>query len=134
MLTDADDNLRRVAVNKVQAVCGTRPRFDIENIGLEEDILCRNVTDNQTNGNVMENPSVRKFLLPLLNSKAKSFQKMVNLNEQGLQEQPALRNLTDIQLKAHRTFPLKMYNSCHNQAVEQHIKAVTEGSMQATGF
>ena len=31
MLAEDDDDLRRVAVNKVQVLCGTRPRFDMEN-------------------------------------------------------------------------------------------------------
>ena len=62
--------------------------------------------------------------MPSLNGKAKSFHKMVNLNEQELQQSSALRNLTDKQVEALYTFPLKMYNPCHNQAVERYINAV----------
>ena len=58
---------------------------------------------------------------------------MVNLNEPIPQEPPVLRKLTDIQVEARHRSPLKMYNPCHNQAVERHIEAVTEVSMQATG-
>ena len=92
------------------------------------------VTDNDAGGSVMQKQSVIKFLLPFLSNKAKSFHKIVNRNEQRLQELPVLRDLTDIQVEALRTSPLKIYNPCHDQAVERHIKAVTEASMQATNF
>ena len=43
--------------------------------------------------------------MPSLNGKAKSFHKIVNLNEQGLQQSSALRNLTDKQVEATSHIP-----------------------------
>ena len=50
MLADEDDDLRRVAVNKVQVLCGARPRFDMENDGfLDHDLI-----DNDTGGKLIQ--------------------------------------------------------------------------------
>ena len=113
ILAHENDDLRRVAVNKVQALHSTRPRLQINNNGSEGHFLDHNFADNDADGNVMQNQSVQE-LLPSLNGKAKSFNKTVNLNEQGLQQSSALTNLTDKQVEALHTFPLKMYNPCHN--------------------
>ena len=50
MLADEDDDLRRVAVNKVQVLCGARPRFDMEN----DDFLDHDLIDNDTGGKLIQ--------------------------------------------------------------------------------
>ena len=55
ILAHEDDDLRRVAVNKVQALHSTRPRLQINDNGSEEHFTDRNFADNDTDGNVMQN-------------------------------------------------------------------------------
>ena len=55
ILAHKDYDLRRVAVNKVQALHSTRPRLQIDNNGFEEHFSDYNFADNDTDGNVMQN-------------------------------------------------------------------------------
>ena len=78
--------------------------------------------------------TVRKFLIPKLNVKAKAFHKMVNLDLQGLEEPPLTRHLSDGEVEDIRINPLKLDHPCHNQGVERHIKLVTEASSSVATF
>ena len=55
ILAHENDDLRRVAVNKVQALHSTRPRLQINNNGSEGHFSDHNFADNDTDGNVMQN-------------------------------------------------------------------------------
>ena len=100
VMLDEDNDLRRVAVTvRYKYFVAHVQGLTLKMIGLKI-FTDYNLTNNDTDGNVMQNHSVIEFLLFSLNSKAKSFHKMVYLNEQKLQEPPVLRNLTDIQVEA----------------------------------
>ena len=50
------------------------------------------------------------------------------------QQPPAIRHLSDSEIEDCRMKPLILHHPCHNQTVKRHVKLVTEGSAQVTGF
>lgn len=81
-----------------------------------------------------EPTAIRKFLIPKINFRAKSYHKMTNLNLPESTEPPAIQHLSLEELNDLRVQPLMLDHPCHNQAVERHIKLVTEASASVTGF
>lgn len=59
---------------------------------------------------------------------------MVNMNSADIQEPPAIKILTDADIEKIRSNPLILDHPCHNQAVERHMKLITESSAQVAGF
>lgn len=89
---------------------------------------CRNTEDAVNIG------SIRVFQVPIINVNAKSFHQIVNLNGKEVKQPPAIKQLSDLEIEGIRKDPLKLNHPCHNQAVERHVKLVTEASSQVCGF
>lgn len=133
MLADEDESVRRVAVNRIQVMRGNLASFVIEGQEeFEEGSIEQSEDDEQATG--VSNNAVRRFLVPKLNIKAKSYHKLVNLNSPDIQQPPAIRNLGDTEIENIREVPLNLNHPCHNQAVERHVKLVTEASSSVSGF
>jgi len=118
MLADEDESVRRVAVNKIKAV--------------RQESTKSPTTSSSTK--VQQKPtSVRKFRVPSINEKAKSYQNLVSIDKTKYQP-PAIRNMTTDELEEIRSSKLQILHPCHNQAVERHIKLVTEASAMVSGY
>ena len=57
---------------------------------------------------------------------------MVSLDE--ITEPPAIRHLNEGNLNQLKSNALKLMHPCHNQAVERHVKLISEASLQVTLF
>ena len=57
---------------------------------------------------------------------------MVNLDE--VTEPPAIKHLNEENLNQLKSNALKLMHPCHNQAVERHLKLVSEAESQVTLF
>ena len=51
-----------------------------------------------------------------------------------MQEPPALKGLTNLEIEAFRKSNLTLNHPCHTQAVKRHAKLVTEASTAVTRF
>ena len=51
-----------------------------------------------------------------------------------MHELPALKHLLNKEIEAFQQHKLNLEHTCHNQAVERHIKLVSEASAAAAGF
>lgn len=131
MLGDSDEEIRRLGVNKIQSVRGKLATFNIPNDNFEGGHI---VDEDAPNEVGVSDSSIRRYNLPVINLKAKSYYKMVDLNADDIILPPALMNFTDIQIEEMRIQPLDMKHPCHNQSVERHVKLVTEAASQVSGF
>ena len=59
---------------------------------------------------------------------------MVNMNWAEMKKNPAIKHICDVNLAKIRQTPSKLQHPCHNQAVECHIKVVTEASATVSTF
>ena len=57
---------------------------------------------------------------------------MVSLDE--ITEPPAIKYLNEENLNQLKSNALKLMHPCHNQAVERHVKLVSEAALQVTWF
>ena len=57
---------------------------------------------------------------------------MVSLDE--ITESPAIKHLNEENLNQLKSNALKLMHPCHNQAVERHVKLVSEAASQVTSF
>ena len=57
---------------------------------------------------------------------------MVSLDE--ITEPPDIRHLNEENLNQLKSNALKLMHPCHNQAVERHVKLVSEAASQVTSF
>ena len=74
---------------------------------------------------------VRQFKVPKSNVKATHFYELTNLDSiKDISQPPAVMDL-DAQML---TKPLVLQHPCHNQAVERHVKLVTEAALVVTRF
>lgn len=117
MLGDADPDNRRVAVNKIQKI-----RLKVQKTSTNSSI------ERQRNGNV------RKFVIPKINRKSRSLKTFVDLEDNTIEEPPLTRDLSTDELEDVIENPLIFGHPCHNQAVERHVKLVTEASATVTTF
>ena len=78
--------------------------------------------------------SVRKFIIPEINVEANFYHNIVDFDRVDVTEPPATKMLNDETLKNIKTNKLELIHPCHNQAVERHVKLVTEASMHVAGF
>ena len=123
---DDDEDLRRMAFNKL---CSLRSKGRGDPI--DDDNLEREFIDPSSVPTTCT--AVRKFLIPKINFKAKSFHEMVDLNVSDIFEPPATNQFSYEEINKLRLRPLKLNHPCHNQTVEQHVKLVTEASASTTG-
>lgn len=133
MLADDDETVRHLAVNKILSLRGVIEQFSIENEVPESEAAP--VQNEPADGEEsVASVHVRKFNVPAINVRAKSYYKLVNLNSDQTNEPPAIRHLTNLDIEKIREEKLIMRHPCHNQAVERHIKLVTEASSAVAGF
>ena len=130
MLGDDDDDVRRIAVNKILNIRGRLPGFqiddDFEGGSVEEDEQPAESTKNQSVG--------RRFCVAKINLEANVYYRMVNLNRQDVTEPPVTKRMSVESIEQFRTKPLRLDHPCHNQSVERHVKLVSEASQTVVGF
>ena len=130
MLGDDDDDVRRIAVNKILNIRGRLPGFqiddDFEGGSVEEDEQPAESTKNQSVG--------RRFCVPKINLEANVYYRMVNLNSQDVTKPPVTKRMSVESIEQFRTKPLRLDHPCHNQSVERHVKLVSEASQTVAGF
>ena len=82
----------------------------------------------------LKNNSIRKFKVPKVNFRAKTYPKLFDWNVVPFSEPPLMVSLTDEQLKdiAVQRFNPPKY-ACHTQAVERAVKLVTEAANSVVG-
>ena len=113
MLADNDHNVRLLAVNKILSIRVSKKNLD--NVG-------RNEVD------------VRKFIIPKINTNAKTYYSLSSISLKDMHEPPALKHLLNKEIEAFQQHKLNLEHPCHNQAVERHIKLVSEASAAVGGF
>ena len=129
MLGDDNKVVRKQAVSRVQAIRETSENLD-HNL-TSENPKSLDKRDNMYDPCV----NVRRFEVPkVINTNAKSFFEMVNLDDSDFRQPPAINDLSSSEIASVADNPLKFDHPCHNQAVERHVKVVTEVSGQVVGY
>ena len=113
MLADNDYNVHLLAVNKILSIRVSKKNLD--NVGHDE-------------------VDVRKFIIPKINTNAKIYYSLSSLSLKNMHELPALKHLLNKEIEAFQQHKLNLEHPCHNQAVERHIKLVSEASAAVAGF
>ena len=113
MLTDNDHNVLLLAINKILSIRVSKKNLD--NVGRDEEV------------------DARKFIIPKINSSTKNYS-LSSLSLKHMHEPPALKHLLDKEIQAFQQHKLNLEHSCHNQAVERHIKLVSETSAAVARF
>ena len=126
MLGDDDDNLQKMAVNKLCSLRFKGPSHPIKNDNCEEGFI-------EPSSVGTECTAIQKFLIPKINFKANSFHKMVNLNVPDIHEPQATTQFSYEEINELRLRTLKLDHPCHDRAVERHVKLVIEASASTTG-
>ena len=137
MLADNDKMVRHLAFSKILSM-RVKSNFSIEtefeaskdqaNVTMED----KSAGEEDKSGEV--SGSVRKFKMPTINENVKVYYKLVNLNLEESYELPAIRNLSNMEIERIPMQKLVLSHPCHNQAVERHIKIVTEVFASVSGF
>ena len=117
MLADSDQIVRSQAID---IVLSSRRRKDVQT-SLDENLAEKAVT-------------VRKFNIPEINIKADFYHKMINFEEIMTTEPSAIKSINDAAIQKFKLDKLEHDHPCHNQAVERHVKLVTETSIRVAGF
>ena len=78
--------------------------------------------------------AIRRFEVTQINCKAQSYHNIANIDAEKIAEPPLLQSLSLMEIQNLRSAPLKVSHPCRNQAVERHIKLVTEASSVTIGF
>ena len=115
MLGDEDINLRRIAVNMI---VNFRSK----------------AREAAAKGETSRANCLRKFQIPKIYPTAKAINKFIELNVDTLLEPPLTMGIADEELQEFITTPLLTRLPCHNQAVERHVKLVTEASASVSSF
>ena len=113
-LADNDHNVRLLAVNKI--LCIRVSKKNLDNVGRDEEV------------------DVRKFIIPKINTKAKTYYFLSSFSLKDMHEPPALKHLLNKEIEAFQQHKLNVEHPCHNQAVERHIKLVSKASTAVVGF
>jgi len=72
---------------------------------------------------------VRQLEVPKINVEATHFYELTNLDSiMDISQPPAVMDLDDTLIVQMLTKPLVLQHPCHNQAVERHVKLVTEAA------
>ena len=119
MLAEDDENIRRRAVDMIlelRSEASATP--DMESSTLKSS----------------RKDVVRQFKVPKINVEATRFYELTNLDSiKDISQQPAVMDLDDTSNAQMLTKPLVLQHPCHNQAVERHVKLVTEAASVVTG-
>ena len=132
MLADDDEMVRHSAINKSLSM-RNKSNFPIETEFEASKDQADVAIKNESAGEEVSG-SVRKFKMPTINENAKAYYNLVNLNLEESYEPPAIGNLSNMEIKRIAMQKLVLSHRCHNQAVERHIKIVTEVSASISGF
>ena len=116
MLADLDKSIFNAAVDKI---------VHIRNHGAKATELIEEGSKNM---------AIRHFEVTQINCKAQSYHNVANVDAEKIEEPPLLQSLFLIEIQNLRSAPLKVSHPCHNQAVERHIKLVTEALSVTTGL
>ena len=109
-----DHNVRLLAANEILSIRVSKKNLD--NVGRDEGV------------------DVRKFIIPKINTNAKTYYSLSSLSLKDLHEPPASKHLLNKEIEAFQQHKFNLEHPCHNQAVERHIKLVSEASAAVTGF
>ena len=137
MLSDECEEVRRKAINKILSLRGFLEDFIVDEDGSWAGTAIEGNISSSEDEDDAEGPSksVRIFKVPsLLNTKAKVYYKLINLDGDDVSEPSATIHLSVEQLQNMYKTKYELDIPCHNQAVERHIKVVTEASMLVCGF
>jgi len=78
---------------------------------------------------------VRQFKVPKISLETTHFYRLTNLNSiKNISQPPVVMDLDDTLIAEMLTKPLVLQQPCHNQAVERHLKLVTEVAFVVTGY
>ena len=123
MLADENQEMRRIAVDKILKIqC------------LSSISAARKQPEPSTQKEICQNSSIRCFKVPALDPQAKEFYELVNLNEKEISQPPALVSFDNDSILKMQEAPLCLQHPCHNQAIERHIKLVSEASLAVAGY
>ena len=114
MLVDNDHNVHLFAYNKILSIRVSKKNLD--SVGRDEEV------------------DVRKFIMPKINIIAKTYYSLSSLSLKDMHEPPALKYLLNKEIEAFQQHKLNLEHPCHNQAVERHIKLVSEASAAVAGL
>jgi len=120
MLAEDDETIRRRAVDKIlELLSEASATTDMESSTLE----------------ISRKDVVRQFKVPKNNVEATHFYELTNLDSiKDISQPPAVMDLDDTSIAQMLTKPLVLQHPCHNQAVERHVKLVTEAASVVTGY
>ena len=104
ILADNNYNVRLLAVNKILIIRVFKKNLD--NVVRDEEV------------------DARKFIIPKINTNAKTYCSLSSLSLEDMHEPPALNHLLNKEIEVFQQHKLNLKHSCHNQAVERHIKLV----------
>ena len=76
---------------------------------------------------------VRQFVVPEINIEANNFYDMIDFSDE-VYEPPLLTRFKNNEIGELDSRPLKLLHPCHNQAVERHVKLVTEVARKVATF
>ena len=114
MLADNDPNVRESAVTKV--------------IKLRELASAKQMPED------INSEKIRYFKVPTLNFETAHYYELFEIDKECITEPPAIRHLSIVEIQGIRSIPLTLAHPCHNQAVERHVKLVSQASSMATTF
>ena len=114
MLAANDRNAHLLAINKMLSIKVSTKNLD--KVGRDEEV------------------DVRKFIIHKINTNAKTYYSLSSLSLKDMHEPPALKHLLNKKIEAFQQHKLNLEHPCHNQAVERHIKLVSEASAVVAGF
>ena len=131
MLADSDEDVCRIAVNKIMSLHRKLPSFNIPNSFNDNGYFEQNDEDDvlEDEENASNSDHVRKFKVPVINLKAKVYYNLINLNNPDIEQPPAIRAMTDEMINDICMTPLSLKHPCHNQKFEWHVKLVSEASL-----
>ena len=81
-----------------------------------------------------EEVNVRKFMIPKINTNAKTYCSLSSLSLKDMHEPPALKHILNKKIEAFQRHKLNLEHPCHNQAVKRYIKLVSEASAAVAVF
>ena len=119
MLADADEDVRRIAVNKVLYLKGP-----LNDGAVESDDDNENVSESDY---PPMKKDVRVFVKPKIDFKGKYYHKMTSISE-WLTIPRVLRRIEENRILEFIEKPLNLGHECHSQNVEKHVKLVIEAS------
>jgi len=119
MLAEDDENIRQRAVDKI----------------LELRSEASATTDMESSTLESSRKDVRQFKVPKINVEATHFYQLTNLDSiKDISQPPAMMDLDDTSIAQMLTKPLVLQHPCHNQAVERHVKLLTEAASVVTRY